>query len=103
MLAGCGVSLREPGARPEPAAEARGAAQAQGASSQTPVPRIEVEQAYAEVMAGRAILVDVRGPASYNRSHAEPALELSLDRIEQSPAAAVAALPAGLLPIFYCT
>ncbi|HEX2036699.1 MAG TPA: rhodanese-like domain-containing protein [Chloroflexota bacterium] len=67
------------------------------------VPRISVEQAHAEVQAGRAVLVDVRPRTSYERHRAAGAVALPLDELEQSPATAIRALPVGKLPVLYCT
>jgi hypothetical protein len=66
-------------------------------------PRIDVDAAYAAVQAGRAVLVDVRGAESYRASRAAGALLLPLEDIERAPAAAIARLPTGKQPIFYCT
>lgn len=87
---GCGVRLRRP--------ESSGAA-----VPSEEIARIGVEQAFAEVRAGRAVLVDVRGAESFQRSRAVGAIPLPLEQIEQSPPAAVRALPAGLRPVLYCT
>jgi 3-mercaptopyruvate sulfurtransferase SseA len=67
------------------------------------VPRIGVEEAHAALLAGQAVLIDVRSPESFERSHATGAILLPLDQIEQAPQNAARALPAGKQPIFYCT
>ncbi len=67
------------------------------------VPRVSPEAAYTAVQTGRAILVDVRSPESYQARHAAGALLLPIDDIERSPQAALARLPAGRQPILYCT
>ncbi|MDQ3702852.1 MAG: rhodanese-like domain-containing protein [Chloroflexota bacterium] len=87
---GCGVHLRRP--------ESSGAA-----VPSEEIARIGAEQAFAEVRAGRAVLVDVRGEESFQRSRAAGAILLPLERIEQSPPAAARVLPASLRPILYCT
>ena len=92
---GCAVSLRRAG---ESGQSGAGAAEAEDK-----VPRIDVDAARAEVQAGRAILVDVRGQESFQRSRAAGATLLPLSQIEDSPAAAAKALPAGMRPILYCT
>lgn len=67
------------------------------------IPRIGVEQAFAEVQAGRAVLVDVRSQESFQRSRAAGAILLPLDQIEQSPQVAARTLPTGKRPVLYCT
>ena len=67
------------------------------------VPRIQVEAASAELLAGRAFLVDVRSSSAYGAKHALGALWIPLDDIEPAPAAALARFPAGQRPILYCT
>jgi hypothetical protein len=91
---GCAVRLRRGGESGQPGASA--------AEAEDTVPRIDVDAAYAEVQAGRAVLVDVRSQESFQRSRAAGALLLPLPQIEDSPAAAKA-LPAGMRPILYCT
>jgi hypothetical protein len=91
---GCAVRVRRSG----------DAGQSGGAAPPSEdVPRIGVEEAYAEVMAGRALLYDVRGEESYQRSRAAGAIFLPLEQIEPDPAAAARALAAGKRPILYCT
>ena len=62
-----------------------------------------VEAAHAAILAGRAVLVDVRGIDSYRAAHAQDALLIPVDEIERAPDAALRQLPAGKQPIFYCT
>ena len=66
-------------------------------------PRIEVDAAYAKVRAGSAILVDVRGAASYKSRHAQGAMLVPVDDVEQDPKAVIARLPRDKQPILYCT
>ncbi|MGH2352119.1 MAG: rhodanese-like domain-containing protein [Chloroflexota bacterium] len=87
LAAGCSVGAREPGTM-VPAEE---------------VPRIGVEQAHAKVQAGQAVLVDVRSAEAYQRLRAAGALSLPLDEVEQSPDAALKALPTGKQAVLYCT
>jgi hypothetical protein len=94
-LAGCAVRVRPPQAR-EPARPGEEPARS------GEVPRIDVDAAYAEVRAGRAVLVDVRTTAAYRTRRAAGAISLPLDQLEAAPAAA-AALPTGQRPILYCT
>ena len=88
----CAVRLRRPETSTTPPAD-----------STDDVPRIGVDEAYAAVLAGRAVLVDVRSPESFERSHATGAMLLPLDQIEPSPQSVARTLPAGKQPIFYCT
>lgn len=77
-----------------------------GSESAPPEPeaqRISVDQAFAKVQAGQAVLVDVRGAQSYQRMHAAGALLIPLDEIESQPRAAAAKVPANRQPILYCT
>jgi hypothetical protein len=91
---GCAVRIRRSGE----------AGQSGGAALPSEeVPRIGVEEAYAEVTAGRALLFDVRGEESYQRSRAAGAIFLPLEQIEQDPAGAARTLAAGKRPILYCT
>lgn len=90
---GCGIKIRQGGASRD------------GVASAAPgdVSRIDVETAFARVQAGAAVLVDVRGADSFQRKRAAGAILLALDDIERDPAAAARAVPAGKLPILYCT
>ena len=67
------------------------------------VPRLGVDAAHAEVLAGKAVLVDVRSAEAYQRSRAEGAILLPLEQIESSPQGTAGGLPAGLRPVLYCT
>jgi hypothetical protein len=93
LLAASACAVRLGG--PEPASAPAGA--------DDDVPRIGVDEAHAAVLAGRAVLIDVRSRESFERSHAAGAMLLPLDQIEQAPQNAARALPAGKQPIFYCT
>ncbi len=94
VLSGCAVRLRQRESQPSIPIQPDPA---------DLVPRVSPEAAYAAVQAGRAILVDVRSPESYQARHAAGALLLPIDDIERSPQAALARLPAGRQPILYCT
>jgi hypothetical protein len=92
VATGCGVQLRQPGSGSE--------ASGQGG----PEPgRISVEQAFAKLQAGQAVLVDVRGRESFQAKRAAGAIVFPLDEIEQRPQAIAAQLPVGKQPILYCT
>lgn len=65
--------------------------------------RISVDEAFAAVRAGRAVLVDVRGAESFRQKRAAGAVLLTLEDIERAPRDMLAALPPGRQPIFYCT
>jgi rhodanese-related sulfurtransferase len=67
------------------------------------VPRLGVDAAHAEVLAGKAVLVDVRSAEAYQRSRAKGAILLPLEQIESSPQGTAGGLPAGLRPVLYCT
>jgi hypothetical protein len=97
-LAGCGIRIRTSGA--SGAAPAGGGSAGVGGDA---VPRIDVDAAHAEVVAGRAILVDVRSASSWRALRAQGAISLPLDELERDPKGALAALPAGKRPILYCT
>ena len=97
--AGCGVRLRQP-ASESASGEPRGSV---GTDREDNVPRIDVEIAFAEVRAGRAVLVDVRGAASFRLRRATGALSLPLDEIERDPKGAIARLVAEKRPLLYCT
>jgi hypothetical protein len=97
LLSGCGVRLVSPQER------ATGGSGSNDASALPEPPRIDVETAFAEVRAGRAVLVDVRSRESHRARRAAGAISLPLEQIELAPAAAIGALPAGKLPILYCT
>jgi hypothetical protein len=84
---GCAVRLRQPETAP-PVEE---------------VPRIPAEQAHAEVEAGRALLIDVRGDQPFQLRRAGGAVSIPLEQIEASPAAALRLLPADKRPVLYCT
>ncbi len=90
-MTACGVSIRQPGTASEPAAQ------------EPEAQRISVDQAFAKVQAGQAVLVDVRGEQSFQRMHATGALLIPLDEIESQPRAAAAKIPADKQPILYCT
>jgi hypothetical protein len=94
--AGCGIRVRQPG---DFSASGSGATPA----AEREAPRIAVEDAYVEVVAGRAVIVDVRGPIGYGLRHPPGALLLAVDEIESDPVAAARRLPAGKRPILYCT
>jgi hypothetical protein len=87
LAGGCAVRIRQPETAP-PAED---------------VPRITPEQAHAEVEAGRAILIDVRGDDAYQRRRAVGAVSIALEQIEASPPAAIRLLPKDKRPILYCT
>jgi hypothetical protein len=90
----CGVTLRQPGE----------SGQSGGAAVPAEdVARLGVDAAHAEVLAGKAALVDVRSPEAYQRSRARGAILLPLEQIESSPQGAAGGLPAGLRPVLYCT
>jgi hypothetical protein len=91
---GCGVRFVPP--------EERGTGGSQTLPAEE-ISRIAVEQAFAEVQAGRAVLVDVRSAEAYRRSRGAGAILLPLEQVEQDPRAAVRALPEGKRPILYCT
>ncbi|HEX2517894.1 MAG TPA: rhodanese-like domain-containing protein [Chloroflexota bacterium] len=91
---GCGVTIRQPG----------GSGQSGGAAVPAEdVPRLGVDAAHAEVLAGKAVLVDVRSAEAYQRSRARGAILLPLEQIESSPQGTAGGLPAGLRPVLYCT
>jgi hypothetical protein len=67
--------------------------------SPTPdIPRLDVDEASALVDAGRALLVDVRGPVAYRSLRIAGALSLPAYQMADR----YAELPAGRLLIFYC-
>jgi hypothetical protein len=94
LVAGCAVSIRRGGQSGQSGAPAAG--------DEDRVPRIDVEAAYADVQAGRAVLVDVRSLESFQRSRAAGAILLPLDQLEASIAAA-RVIPDGRRPVLYCT
>jgi 3-mercaptopyruvate sulfurtransferase SseA len=49
------------------------------------VPRVTVEEARAALESGEAIIVDVRNPAQYEKSHVAGAISIWLDEIEANP------------------
>jgi hypothetical protein len=85
---GCAVRVRPAAPAAEPEREA---------------PRIDVETAYNEVLAGRAMLIDVRGPIGYQERRAAGAILITVDDIEQKPRESLAQIPANKKPILYCT
>lgn len=97
LQAGCGVRLVPPQDR------TGGRAGGSDQSALPEPPRIDVEAAFAEVRAGRAVLVDVRSRESHRVRRAMGAMALPLEEIELAPTTALAALPVGKLPILYCT
>jgi len=62
-----------------------------------------VETAFAEVRAGRAVLIDVRGAGSFGQRRAAGAISVPLDEIERSPKDAIARLTTEKRPVLYCT
>jgi hypothetical protein len=90
--AGCGITVRPP----------PGGGSSGGSAGGDKL-RIDLDAGYAEVRAGRGVLVDVRSADSFRARRAAGAVSLPLDDIEKAPAAALAALPAGKRPILYCT
>ena len=53
--------------------------------SEDQVPRIPVEQAFAAVQSGAAVMVDVRSTQAYDISHAAGAISIPLFDIENDP------------------
>jgi hypothetical protein len=53
--------------------------------TESEVPRISVEAAKAALDSGAAIIVDVRDPAQYEKSHVVGAISIWLDEIEANP------------------
>jgi 3-mercaptopyruvate sulfurtransferase SseA len=49
------------------------------------VPRVTVEEAKAALESGAAVIVDVRDPAQYEKSHVAGATSIWLDEIEANP------------------
>jgi hypothetical protein len=66
-------------------------------------PRIDVDAAFEEVRAGRAMLIDVRGPISYEERRAAGAILITLDDLEQKLGDSLARIPRDQKPILYCT
>ena len=92
MGVGCGVTVRMGGAAATP--------------TEVPddlVPRIDVAAAFQAVMAGQAVLIDVRSADAWRARHAKGAVSLPLDDIEKLPGVAMKTLPATQRPILYCT
>jgi hypothetical protein len=89
-LAGCGIKISM--VRPTPTLVPDSA-----------VPRIDVDVAYDQVRAGKAVLVDVRGDDPWRARHATGALSVPIEDIESAPLKALAVVPAGKQPILYCT
>jgi len=48
------------------------------------VPRVSIEEARAGLEAGTAVIVDVRSPADYEKSHIAGSLSIPLDEIERN-------------------
>ena len=90
-LAGCGINFR------------RSSDGEWQTVTEREAPRIDVTTAFEAVRAGRAILVDVRGEASYRQKRAAGAVLLAVEDIERAPADAARRLPADKQPILYCT
>jgi len=97
--AGCGVRLRQPGSE----GTAGSPAGSGGTDREGSVPRLDVETAFAEVRAGRAVLIDVRGAGSFGQRRAAGAISVPLDEIERSPKDAIARLTTEKRPVLYCT
>jgi 3-mercaptopyruvate sulfurtransferase SseA len=49
------------------------------------VPRVTIEEARAALDSGAAMIVDVRDPAEYQKSHVAGAISIWLDEIEANP------------------
>ena len=49
------------------------------------IPRVTIEDARAALDSGAAIIVDVRDPAEYEKSHVAGAVSIWLDEIEANP------------------
>jgi 3-mercaptopyruvate sulfurtransferase SseA len=49
------------------------------------VPRVTIEEAKAALESGAAVIVDVRDPAQYEKSHVAGAISIWLDDIEANP------------------
>ena len=64
------------------------------------VPRISAEEAKKLVDAGKAVIIDVRGPDAYKISHIKGSLEYGLSKIEQKD---FSGLPKNKRIIAYCT
>lgn len=64
------------------------------------VPRISPEEAKKLVDAGKAIIIDVRGPDAYKLAHIKGSLEYGLSKIEQKD---FSGLPKNKQIIAYCT
>ena len=91
-LAGCGINVR------------RNSSDGDWRTvTEREAPRIDVAAAFEAVRAGRAVLVDVRGEASYRQKRAAGAVLLTVEDIERAPADAARRLPADKQPILYCT
>jgi hypothetical protein len=82
-----------------PAPPAQTPAQAAPADPAAEAPRISVADAKKALDAGKAVLVDVRGPASYDQEHAKGALSLPLYELPNR----MGELPKDKQIIAYCT
>lgn len=64
------------------------------------MPRISPEEAKKMVDAGKAVIIDVRGPDAYKLAHIKGSLEYGLSKIEQKD---FSGLPKNKRIIAYCT
>ncbi|MEO6725554.1 MAG: rhodanese-like domain-containing protein [Blastocatellia bacterium] len=64
------------------------------------MPRISPEEAKKLVDAGKAVIIDVRGPEAYKAAHIKGSLEYALSKIEQKD---FSGLPKNKRIIAYCT
>ena len=69
--------------------------------SDAEVPRISVEETFAAIQSGEAVVVDVRNAQSYQASHIPGALSIPLAEIETNPTSL--ALDKDQWIITYCT
>lgn len=86
-------------AQPPAAPPAPAPAQAAPADPSAEAPRISVADAKKALDAGKAILVDVRGPVSYDQEHAKGAISLPLNELANR----MGELPKDKQIITYCT
>ncbi len=115
LLAGLGMACQQPTstvnppgavtvASPLPAANgAIPSAAAAAAPTQNPedaMPRVRVDEAKAAVDSGKALIIDVRGPETYQTSHIKGALDHALARLEQGD---FKGLPKDKRIIAYCS